>query len=326
MRGTRRGDGGRDLPGEGTDVVGCGTASERVHGSLRATGVVAATAAAFIFSVLPALPLSAQTIEGQVADGETFEVLEQVSITLMHPDGHDLAEAVQTSSSGRFSVSVPGPGAYYLRAERLGYTTIVEGVFEFASSEGRLAVEVFLRRAPVEVEGIDVTVDQVQVRRHLRAAGYYERLAEGFGDFITPEQIEERGMVGNVSDYLRHLTGVGTRGSVVLFRAHSPGSTSGVGCPPRGQGRPVILCKDDGTYESTGMCEPNVWVDGVLMGQANSNGRLRTGDLSKGLDDFLTPLDVVAIEVYRGLAGTPLQWAGLNGSCGAIVIYTKQGG
>lgn len=272
--------------------------------------------------------LGAQVIDGQVADGETFEVIEGASITLVHPDGHDLADPVQSSASGRFSVPVPGPGSYYLRFERLGYTDITEGVFEFGTNEGRLAVEVFLRRAPVELEGIEVTGDQARVRRSLRAAGYYERATSGFGDFITPEEIEARGFVPNVSDYLWKIPGVATYSSLIVFR-HNGGAGG------------LIRIYDDAPPEVLNFCEPNVWVDGIQMTKASKPAQrvppeikalvgpapreLRDGDVSMGIDDALTANDIVAIEVYRSAATTPLQWGGLDTGCGTIVIWTKQG-
>jgi len=279
---------------------------------LAATAVIASTAQA----------LGAQVIEGQIADGETFEVLEDVSITLVHPDGHDLAEPVASSASGRFSVSVPGPGSYFLRFERLGYTTIVEGVFDFESNEGRLAVEVYLRKQPVAIEGIEVAVEQTRVRRSLRAAGFYERVTSGFGDFITPEAIEERGLVPNVSDYLRGIPGVSTYGSLIVFRSQGSGG--------------LVRKKEDGSIESLGFCEPYVWVDGIRMTQASKPGRmpppygnvqvLEDTGVDMGADAALSAMDVAAIEVYRSAASTPLRWGGVDSACGTLVIWTKQGG
>ncbi len=278
--------------------------------------------------VISSAGLRAQVIEGQVADGETYAVLEDVSLTLMHPDGHDLGGPVVSSASGRFSVPVPGPGSYYLRVERLGYTGIVEGVFEFESAEGRLSVEVYLRRAPVELEGVDVAVEQVQVRRRLRASGFYERLTAGFGDFVTPEQIEERGLVSDVSEYLRSIPGISTYESLIVFRHQ--GASGG-----------LVKVEEDGSFEPLFVCEPNIWVDGTLMTPASKSGsslprhiQIAVGpgaralfdeDIAMGIDDVLRANDVVAIEVYRTAASTPLEWGGLGTGCGTIVIWTKQG-
>ena len=282
--------------------------------------------ATFLATTSPGL--GAQVIDGQVADGETFGVLEGVTLTLMDPDGRDLGEPVASSESGRFSMTVPGAGSYYLRIEKLGYTGIVEGVFGFESSVGRLAVEVYLRRAPVELEGVDVAVEEVQARRSLRAAGFYSRLTSGFGDFITPEEIEARGMVGNVSELLRRVPGTTTYGTLLLFRATGapPKGLSRAQPNPRGGSGPLQYCRSaEGPCEELGLCEPNVWLNGVLTTKANTNGVIEPGDLERGVDGYLTANDVAAIEVYRTAASTPLQWGGLGSNCGTVVIWTKQG-
>jgi len=286
-----------------------------------------------LFFVFSALQLDAQSLDGQVADGESYAVLEGAAITLMHPDGHDLSEPVLTSASGRFSIAVPGPGAYYVRAELDGYTGIVEGVFEFQSATSRLSVEVFLRRAPVEIEGVDVSVERENVRRSLRAQGFYERLSRGFGDFVTPEEIEERGVIGDPSELMRGIPGISTFESLVLFRASggprpidavqrcSPGQAP-TG-PPTSD--PLIMCRGDGTIEELGLCEPDVWLDGIQMTKVNARGFIQRTDLERGLDSYLTASDVMAMEVYRSISGTPLRWSLLGNTCGTIVIWTWQG-
>jgi len=278
-----------------------------------------------------AIPVQGQTIEGQVADGESYEVIEGVALTLMHPDGHDLGEPVESSASGRFALPLPGPGSYYLRAEKLGYTSIVEGVFDFTATSGSLQVEVYLRQQPVELEGVDVAVERVQWRRSLRAQGYYERLANGFGDFVTPEDIEARGVLGRPSELVQMIPGVSRLESLILFRAQSPPfSRAGGSCDGSGnrRGTPTSsalqMCKG-GTIVDLGLCEPDLWVDGIRMIKANSNGFLDSSDLQKGVDALMNPQDILAMEIYRGIAGTPLRWAGLGATCGTIVIWTKQG-
>ncbi len=57
-----------------------------------------------------------------------------------------------------------------------------------------------------------------------------------------------------------------------------------------------------------GGCRPDIWVDGVKT----------VGDI--GIDQFLIPMDVEAIEVYRGVE-LPAQF-GTN-PCGAVVVWTR---
>ncbi len=262
-------------------------------------------------ALLTATPVDAQILTGRVLDGTSNEPLTDVAVTLLHPDGHELADPVPSDARGRFEIELPGPGSYYLRADLIGYTSIVDGIFHFESEEGRMDVAIYLRVEPVEIEGVDVRVEQSQARRHLRAAGFYERAAMGFGDFIPPEQIEQQ-IAGHVSDHLRRIPGVRTYSSLVLFRRQGPGT--------------ITVRYADGRSVDLNLCEPNVYVDGVMMAKATTFGdTIPETRLEMGLDAFMMPHDISAIEVYRTASSTPIQWSGLNGTCGAIVIWTKRG-
>lgn len=256
-------------------------------------------------------PLHAQTLEGQVFDGQSLEPLAEARLTLLHPDGRTLGNPVITGADGRFLIHVPGPGKYFLRAERLSYQPVVDGVLEFAAPHAHLAVEFFLLPRPLEIEGLEVTL--AGQRRQLRVNGFYERAASGFGDFIGPEQIERR-MAFDVSDYLRSVPGIRLVDGLVFFRSRRSRIRDR-------QGNPIHAC------------EPNVWVDGILMAKATPPGaamdreyQMDAGDHAFRLDDMVQAPNVVGIEVYRGPAATPARWGGLNGTCGTIVIWTDRGG
>lgn len=269
--------------------------SANPHGSRASALVPALMGLAMLLALAPSAA-DAQVLTGRVLDGATDAPLEDAAITLLHPDGHALADPVPSDADGRFTIELPGPGSYYIRADLIGYTSMVDGIFDFASADGRMDVAVYLLVQPVEIEGVDARVEQTQTRRNLRAAGFYERAASGFGDFISPEEIEER-QVGFVSDYMRHVPGILRESGRVLFKNPHP---------------------IHGPY-----CEPWVWIDGVRIINGSTT-RLGAGP-GDGLDERVRPENVVAIEVYRRPSSTPLQWGGLNGRCGAIVIWTKAG-
>lgn len=282
---------------------------------------------------LLAAPSSAQTLTGRVLDGATDEPLADATLVLLHPDGHAVGDTVGSGPDGAFTIDVPEPGPHYIQVELIGYTSIVDGILDFTSADASMEITVYLLAKPIEVEGVEVEVDREQTRRHLRAAGFYQRATDSYGDFVTPEQIERRGGVAGVSDLMRHISGITTMESLVLFRATGPppkpnhASSECPGCPGgSGVNGTLILMNDDGTYESLDACEPAVWIDGSKMQTANTDGRLQDGDFSQGLDAYVSPEDVAAIEVYRGIAGTPFEWGGMNNACGAIVIWTKKSG
>jgi hypothetical protein len=170
-----------------------------------------------------------------------------------------------------------------------------------------MSVEIFLLPTPIEVEGISAEV--APVRRRLRSVGFYERAAAGFGNFIGPEEIERR-QPHAVSDLMRGVPGIRVLGDVVMFR----------------QSASRLRDENDAPL---GVCEPNVWIDGIQMRRATpataGGGSLDREDLGKGLEAYMNPTDVAAIEVYRRPSATPLQWGGLTAACGAIVIWTRGG-
>ncbi|MCY3601222.1 MAG: carboxypeptidase regulatory-like domain-containing protein [Gemmatimonadetes bacterium] len=57
-------------------------------------------------------------------------------------------------------------------------------------------------------------------------------------------------------------------------------------------------------------CPMAVYLDGI---------RLRQGEL----DQFVKPLEVGGIEVYKGLASLPAEFGGFRNRCGAVVVWTK---
>jgi hypothetical protein len=236
--------------------------------------------------LVAAVPASAQTIRGQVLDGMSKQALTDVTVSLMDPDAVVL-DSVAAGPDGSFELPVPGPGDYYLRADRDRYTTVVDGIFEFFAEEGEMSVVMFMNPRPFEIEGIDVQVEREQVRRKLRSVGFYERAATGLGRFIGPAQLRERIMV-NIGDILRGIPGIVYDGDTVLFRSFG--------------------------LDASGTCAPNVFIDGTrLFGQVQ-------------LDAVLDPNDVEAVEVFRGVAQIPLEYSGFNGSCGTMLIWTKAGG
>jgi outer membrane receptor protein involved in Fe transport len=118
--------------------------------------------------------------------------------------------------------------------------------------------------------------------------GFNRRRAQGSGAFITRADIE-RNNTGLLSESLREVPGLR------FVRA--------------GAGRQGL--RFDSAIGRSYDCQPLYWVDGVKV-------------LGAELDDF-PPDDVEAIELYKGPATTPAQFAPAraNASCGTVVIWTR---
>ncbi len=234
-------------------------------------------------ALLVADSLSAQTLRGRVTEGRTQEPLTDVVVSLLDEDANVLVQT-ETGPSGGFSLSAPGPGEYYVRAERLSFTTVTDGIFAFASEAGEMSIVLFMLPQPTELDGIDVRIEREQIRRRLRSSGFYERAAMGFGRHIGPDEIERR-PIFTFADFLRGIPGVRFEDEAIQFSGGLAGT-----------------------------CTPNIYIDGAQVFQ------------DFGITTLIQPEEVEGIEVYRGVAQTPMEWAGLNGTCGVILIWTKFGG
>ena len=122
-----------------------------------------------------------------------------------------------------------------------------------------------------------------------RLAGFYRRRQMGNGHFLTMLEIEKYHS-SHFSDVMRRIPGVrivSTRmiPHAVRFRSNDNG------------------------------CWPLVWLDG---------SPLPAGEFDV---DFISPNTVQAVEVYAGAATIPPQFMGARGlgSCGVIVIWSKEG-
>lgn len=247
---------------------------------------------------------AAQTLTGRVLEGTSDRVITDAVLTLLHPDGRTLGTPVLSGEDGRFVLPVPGPGEYFMRAEKLGYLAIVDGIFAFEEVGGRLNVAVYLAPQPVDLAGLEVRVEMRRIRRNLETAGFYRRADAGWGIFVGPEQITST-LVVNTSDHLRRVPGIRFRDGRVLFSARpDPRNTD-----PEAQ-----------------LCEPTIYLDGArLIGQSSAFGTEMSG---MGLDDRVRPEEVVAIEVYRRVTEVPFQYYGNRPDrpfCGTILLWTKSG-
>ncbi len=181
----------------------------------------------------------------------------------------------------------------HLSVQALGFHS-VEQFFDVGQAEqaDRIHIELSLEPSPVELE--PVTIEDAAVARHLR--GFERRRREGFGDFVTSEQIEQWNSA-STSDVLRRMSGVDVVGdpeSGVRIRIHGAGYFCRVGAGPA------------------------IFVDGVLAPNAE-------------LDFLLQPERIAGIEVYRGPAAVPPEFnvigsqatQGMSAVCGVVALWTK---
>jgi len=218
-------------------------------------------------------------------------------------DGIPLAQAririagrtplVLSGSDGRFTLSV-GAGDQVLEVRLLGYVAFVQLVNVVAGQT--LEVHVTLVAAPIPLKSIEVKASAA-LRPVLE--GFEHRRARGNGHFFNQAEIA-RIQPHVFTDVLRRVPGVilqpaaGSFGSNDMVRMNrTTGVTGSRNCP-------VLF-----------------YINGMPM--------QIIGDMS--IDQYVTPQDVVAMEVYSGSSQVPPEFQSslLNSRCGVIVIWTRVG-
>jgi len=251
--------------------------------------------------LLPADGLHPQTVEGRVLESGSERPIPLAQVFLLDT-AFAVVDRTFSDHDGAFRLQSSEPGSFFVRAGAMGYRTKVDGVVELADG-GVIPVAFFLIPEPVPVEGVEVEVERRRSEEFLQIQGFYERREEGFGQFITPDEIRER----QVRDFQRlfqktpiEVAG-GLSGTVLRIRGRCP--------------RDLL---------------PSVYVNGALVDLRWDKPASSWADpeVRGGLEEVVWVADILAVEIYAGPATTPLQWSGSdpNRTCGTVVIWTKGGG
>lgn len=226
----------------------------------------------------------AQLIRGTVIDENTRQGISGVEVTLSDSTDTPLKNAV-TDSTGAFRLDLDSAGTYVLRAVHIGYATTDVGDIDVDSAE-EIEVELSMGTEAIPMNPLHVVARRPG--RFGRLAEYYDRVEwsrkSGWGSIITREEIENR-FASQTSDLLRTVPSV-------RIGARS---------------NEVLITRGGG-------CTPAVYIDGVHM---NREGQAL-------VDDYVHPSSIEGIEIYRGVAGAPVQYQDRRG-CGSILIWTRQG-
>ena len=198
-------------------------------------------------------------------------------------------QETRTDTRGRFALDELTPGFNIVEFTQFGYATRNETIEVLP---GRVtSVRLSLSADPVELDPIEVTVERREIV--LQDVGFYSREADGFGEFIDREEIENRAP-GEMTDLFTRIPGAG-----LLADGGNPLE------------KYVIL--RGGRTES---CFPRVVLDGVIV--------VGGGEAPARLDHLIDPQAVAGVEVYPSSTGVPMQYAGTGASCGLIVIWTRR--
>ena len=149
--------------------------------------------------------------------------------------------------------------------------------------EARDTLTVQFRIAPEVVVLNPLTVVTSSRRQPGPLSGFDERARRGAGGLFIPREEVERRRPLRISDLL-----AGSPGVQVVARA--------------GLGNTILLRG----------CEPSVFIDSI---------RIHGG--ASAIDELVSPIEIAAVEVYRGPSEVPVEFSGPEAACGAIVIWTN---
>ena len=249
--------------------------------------------AALAFLLLPCSGLLGQSIQGRLLEVGSDQPIILAQVLLL-TGGGAIVDRTFTDEEGAFALWSPDPGSYFLRAERFGYESRVDGVFDLGEG-GILSVEFRLPRAPIQLDTLTVSAEAAEPKvTKLALLGFYDRKRMGFGRFLGPEEIARR-PVFETTDFLRNIPRVRIR--------------------QRSFGESEVLIQGAASVSlQGGLCYPKVVVDGSEV--------FRGGDEPARLNDVVRPHEISAIEIYRGPTEIPLAFGGSSSPCGVILIWT----
>jgi len=231
------------------------------------------------FALIPIAPSTAR-IAGVVVDSS----------------GRKLRGAEILVADGTARTTSSDSGQFLLRGLKAGKTQFLVRAVGFGPASfttelraGRTRqIRVIL--TPTSVQLSTITVLDSLSAPLLAQTGFFERKRQGWGSFISPDEIARRHPM-NASDMLRNVAGV-----EVISRL---------------PGRTTILSTR--SMSMSGRCVLNVFVDGT---RAYMSGGMT-------IEEVISGSELGAMEVYPSASETPPQFI-VNGSdCGALVIWTK---
>jgi hypothetical protein len=182
-------------------------------------------------------------------------------------------------------------------------------------------LELDVRVAPTPLTLDPVVVEADLNLRYLETVGFYHRQYSDFGHFITRDQIEAR-RATRITDVLS--------------------AVPGVRLVPDGQmiGRWLLQFRQASTTFG-GLCEPRVFVDGLIAIRGDSKPVVMTpgggiiDELNQedprspepSVNEVVDPRDIEAIEVYRSGVEVPAEFGGMGPftRCGVVVVWTRRG-
>jgi hypothetical protein len=251
------------------------------------------------------------TIKGVLYDDANGTPL-RGTVMLVDPSTDAAVVHVSTDSLGQFSLR-GARGTYQLSAVRPGYQPTTSAPIAFRNGE-QLTIRMPIASSGDPTHSIGVLqhikpAEDEQVsdeqRADARMGGFNSRRTVGAGLHYDRSQIE-RSLFHTLGEFLQAVPG---------FRVVDPGSTNSMNLM-----RNQSMNFNTGVTGSALSCRLGWFVDGHRMDMPGQQDAITDGLGSMSLDA------IDGIEIFRGLAEMPSEFAAPDLRCGAVAVWTRRGG
>lgn len=254
----------------------------------RASAASAAAVAAALLFLVPAA-LAAQEEGQREAEGDSTATLSGQVVSAM--TGGPLESVRVVLKNSGFGAFTDSTGSFTIRNAPPGRDTVRVSLIGFADEQVPLTLKpghvtrVTLMLSETVLRVEDITVEVRRRQEIGKLSGFWERERRGLGAFVTPEEVERKNPQ-HPSALLRGIPGVQV-GAYTFGRASIR----------------ITRSRSD--------CDPTYYVDGTISQNFH-------------LDDMNRD-DIMALEVYRGASEVPPRFRFQGGTCGVIVVWTREG-
>lgn len=224
-------------------------------------------------------------IVGRVLDSRTGQALQGAQVRL-----REAGRSAATNERGVFLMRDVAPGPDVIEVTMMGYAERQQVVQVIGGRAQEITIRVATR--PVELAPLTVTVKPRKWFSDM--AGLQERMAIGNGFFILRDELD-LSPSRQLGEILRLVPGARVR--------RSGGGLSG----------DYIIQLRGAANLANQACMPVVWVDGIKW----QGGRSAFAEM--------LAWEMEAVEVYRGAAEVPGEFAGGDARCGVVVVWSRRG-
>ena len=257
---------------------------------------------------------------GTVRDAATHAPIANAEVLIA-----ELRVSAHSDERGRFRLDEINGGRYRVLVRKLGYDS-VEVLVPFTGDDS-VSRDFVLRSEGQPLPVVPVRGAAAEPWLTPKLAEFDDRRRGGIGHFLTPVDLEKE-QEKRLSDVVQKLPGV------LVVHQLGPGRTGASGSAAY-----VLSSRGANTIENGGVfglnCPVAVWLDGIPVYRGNDKTSVQKTAFGQVVSvpgqgqeppfdiNQLNTKTIAAIEFYAGPAQIPARFNVTQGTCGALVIWTR---